>query len=42
MRTTLSYEALGSRILVTTRGEKVASSMRSEVHLIKQLGEDEC
>jgi len=40
--TSLSYGAPGSRILVTTRGEKVASSMRSEVHLLKQLREDEC
>ncbi|KAK8469873.1 hypothetical protein PHAVU_004G008740 [Phaseolus vulgaris] len=42
VRTPLSYGAPRSRILVTTRGEKVASSMRSEVHLLKQLGEDEC
>ncbi|KAK8469876.1 hypothetical protein PHAVU_004G008981, partial [Phaseolus vulgaris] len=42
VRTPLSYGAPGSRILVTTRGEKVASSMRSEVHLLKQLREDEC
>nr|AAO62731.1 truncated NBS-LRR resistance-like protein isoform JA73 [Phaseolus vulgaris] len=42
VRTPLSYGAPGSRILVTTRSEKVASSMRSEVHLLKQLGEDEC
>ncbi|ESW22946.2 hypothetical protein PHAVU_004G008620 [Phaseolus vulgaris] len=42
VRTPLSYGAPGSRILVTTRGEKVASSMRSEVHILKQLGEDEC
>nr|XP_007150946.1 hypothetical protein PHAVU_004G008000g [Phaseolus vulgaris]ESW22940.1 hypothetical protein PHAVU_004G008000g [Phaseolus vulgaris] len=42
VRTPLSCGAPGSRILVTTRGEKVASSMRSEVHLLKQLGEDEC
>nr|ACJ22811.1 NBS-LRR type putative disease resistance protein CNL-B8 [Phaseolus vulgaris]ACZ74686.1 CNL-B8 [Phaseolus vulgaris] len=42
VQTPLSYGALGSRILVTTRGEKVASSMRSEVHLLKQLREDEC
>nr|ACJ22821.1 NBS-LRR type putative disease resistance protein CNL-J9 [Phaseolus vulgaris] len=42
VRTPLSYGAPGSRILVTTRGEKVASSMRSEVHLLKQLDEDEC
>ncbi|ESW22913.1 hypothetical protein PHAVU_004G005600 [Phaseolus vulgaris] len=42
VRTPLSYGAPGSRILVTTRNEKVASSMRSEVHLLKQLGKDEC
>ncbi|KAK8469871.1 hypothetical protein PHAVU_004G008680 [Phaseolus vulgaris] len=42
VRTPLSYGAPRSRILVTTRNEKVASSMRSEVHLLKQLGEDEC
>ncbi|KAK8469858.1 hypothetical protein PHAVU_004G007900 [Phaseolus vulgaris] len=42
VRTPLRYGAPGSRILVTTRSEKVASSMRSEVHLLKQLGKDEC
>ncbi|XP_068501334.1 putative disease resistance RPP13-like protein 1 [Phaseolus vulgaris] len=42
VQTPLSYGAPGSRILVTTRGEKVASSMRSEVHLLKQLRKDEC
>nr|ACZ74653.1 CNL-B28 [Phaseolus vulgaris] len=42
VRTPLSCGAPGSRILVTARSEKVASSMRSEVHLLKQLGEDEC
>nr|XP_007150950.1 hypothetical protein PHAVU_004G008400g [Phaseolus vulgaris]ESW22944.1 hypothetical protein PHAVU_004G008400g [Phaseolus vulgaris] len=42
VRTPLSYRAPGSRILVTTRSEKVASNMRSKVHHIKQLGEDEC
>ncbi|KAK8469915.1 hypothetical protein PHAVU_004G009527 [Phaseolus vulgaris] len=42
VRTPLSYGAPGSKILVTARSEKVASSMRSEVHLLKQLGEDEC
>ncbi|KAK8469932.1 hypothetical protein PHAVU_004G013100 [Phaseolus vulgaris] len=42
VRTPLSYGAPGSRILVTTRGEKVASSMRSEVHFLKTLREDEC
>ncbi|ESW22953.1 hypothetical protein PHAVU_004G008900 [Phaseolus vulgaris] len=42
VQTPLSYGAPGSRILVTTRVEKVASSMRSEVHLLKILREDEC
>nr|XP_007150945.1 hypothetical protein PHAVU_004G007900g [Phaseolus vulgaris]ESW22939.1 hypothetical protein PHAVU_004G007900g [Phaseolus vulgaris] len=42
VRTPLSYGAPGSKILVTARSEKVASSMRSEVHLLKQLGKDEC
>ncbi|XP_027915942.1 putative disease resistance protein At3g14460 [Vigna unguiculata] len=42
VRTPLSYGAPGSRILVTTRAEKVASNMRSEVHRLKQLQEDEC
>ncbi|WVZ15930.1 hypothetical protein V8G54_013496 [Vigna mungo] len=42
VRTPLSYGAPGSRILVTTRIEKVASNMRSEVHHLKQLEEDEC
>jgi len=42
VRTPLSYGDPGSRILVTTRGENVASNMRSKVHLLEQLGEDEC
>ena len=42
VRTPLSYGAPGSRILVTTRREKVASNMRSEVHRLKQLEEEEC
>ncbi|XP_014502938.1 putative disease resistance RPP13-like protein 1 [Vigna radiata var. radiata] len=42
VRTPLSYGAPGSRILVTTRAERVASNMRSEVHRLKQLEEDEC
>nr|ACJ22820.1 NBS-LRR type putative disease resistance protein CNL-J3 [Phaseolus vulgaris] len=42
VRTPLSYGAPGSRILVTTRGEDVASNMKSIVHRLKQLGEDEC
>ncbi|XP_047152432.1 putative disease resistance protein RGA3 [Vigna umbellata] len=42
VRTPLSYGAPGSRIIVTTRAERVASNMRSEVHSLKQLEEDEC
>ena len=42
VQTPLSYGAPGSRILVTTRGEKVASNMMSEVHRLKQLEEEEC
>ncbi|WVZ14979.1 hypothetical protein V8G54_012545 [Vigna mungo] len=42
VRTPLSYGAPGSRIIVTTRAERVASNMRSEVHRLKQLEEDEC
>nr|ACJ22822.1 NBS-LRR type putative disease resistance protein CNL-J5 [Phaseolus vulgaris] len=42
VRTPLSYGTPGSRILVTTRGENVASNMKSKVHRLKQLGEDEC
>ncbi|ESW23318.1 hypothetical protein PHAVU_004G036700 [Phaseolus vulgaris] len=42
VRTPLSYGVQGSRILVTTRGEKVASNMKSKVHRLKLLGEDEC
>ncbi|WVZ14978.1 hypothetical protein V8G54_012544 [Vigna mungo] len=42
VRTPLSYGAPGSRILVTTRIEKVASNMRCEVHHLKQLEENEC
>jgi len=34
--------APGSRILLTTRDEKVASVMQSKVHRLKQLQEDEC
>jgi len=41
VQTPLSYGAPGSRILVTTRGEKVASIMRSKVHHLKQLEENE-
>ncbi|XP_027922471.1 putative disease resistance protein At3g14460 [Vigna unguiculata] len=42
VQTPLSYGAPGSRILVTTRGEKVASIMRSKVHRLKQLKKDIC
>ncbi|XP_027925290.1 putative disease resistance RPP13-like protein 1 [Vigna unguiculata] len=42
VRTPLSCGAPGSRIIVTTRGEKVASNMMSEVHRLKQLEEEEC
>ncbi|KOM56826.1 hypothetical protein LR48_Vigan10g271800 [Vigna angularis] len=42
VRTPLCHGAPGSRILVTTRVEKVASNMRSKVHHLKQLEEDEC
>ncbi|XP_047175439.1 putative disease resistance protein At3g14460 [Vigna umbellata] len=42
VRTPLSYGAPESRILVTTRIEKVASNMRSEVYHLKELEEDEC
>jgi len=42
VRTPLNYGAPGSKILVTTRGEKVASIMRSKVHRLKHLEEDEC
>ncbi|ESW15899.1 hypothetical protein PHAVU_007G112200 [Phaseolus vulgaris] len=42
VRTPLTYGATGSRILVTTRDEKVASNMQYKVHHLKQLQEDEC
>jgi len=42
VQTPLRYGAPGSRIIVTTRGEKVASNMKSKVHRLKQLEEDEC
>ncbi|XP_014502954.1 putative disease resistance RPP13-like protein 1 [Vigna radiata var. radiata] len=42
VQTPLSYAAPGSKILVTTRDEKVASNMQSKVHRLKQLREDEC
>jgi len=41
VRTPLSYGAPGSRILVTTRSENVASNMKSKVHRLKQLEKDE-
>ncbi|CAJ1946721.1 unnamed protein product [Sphenostylis stenocarpa] len=42
VRTPLSYGAQGSRILVTTRSKKVTSNMRSEVHWLGKLQEDDC
>nr|ACJ22815.1 NBS-LRR type putative disease resistance protein CNL-B18 [Phaseolus vulgaris]ACZ74714.1 CNL-B18 [Phaseolus vulgaris] len=42
VRTPLSYGAPGSKILVTTREEKVASNMSSKVHRLKQLRKEEC
>ncbi|KAL2335691.1 hypothetical protein Fmac_016904 [Flemingia macrophylla] len=43
VQTPLNYGAEGSRILVTTRSEKVASTMRSnKVHYLQQLQEDQC
>ncbi|KAK8464391.1 hypothetical protein PHAVU_011G198100 [Phaseolus vulgaris] len=38
----LGFGAQGSRILVTTRSEKVAFTMRSEKHHLKVLKEDYC
>jgi len=38
----LGFGAQGSRILVTTRSEKVAVTMRSEEHHLKVLKEDYC
>ncbi|XP_017413244.1 putative disease resistance RPP13-like protein 1 [Vigna angularis] len=38
----LGFGVQGSRILVTTRSKEVASTMRSEVHSLKQLHEDHC
>jgi len=40
VRTPLSYGAPGSRILLTTRGEKVASNIMSKMHRLKQLEEE--
>ena len=43
VQTPLNYGAPGSRILVTTRSEKVASTVRScKVHRLKQLQENRC
>ncbi|RDY11162.1 putative disease resistance RPP13-like protein 1, partial [Mucuna pruriens] len=43
VQTPLNYGAQGSRILVTTRSGKVASTMRSKkVHHLEQLQEDHC
>ncbi|KAL2335056.1 hypothetical protein Fmac_016269 [Flemingia macrophylla] len=43
VQTPLNYGAPGSRILVTTRSEKVAFTMRSsKVHQLKQLQEEHC
>ncbi|XP_014492654.1 putative disease resistance RPP13-like protein 1 [Vigna radiata var. radiata] len=38
----LVFGSQGSRILVTTRSEKVADAMRSEKHLLQVLKEDYC
>ncbi|KAL2581598.1 hypothetical protein AAZV13_15G194400 [Glycine max] len=38
----LVYGAQGSKILVTTRSEEVASTMRSKEHKLEQLQEDYC
>ncbi|XP_047150305.1 putative disease resistance RPP13-like protein 1 [Vigna umbellata] len=38
----LVFGGQGSRILVTTRSEKVAVTMRSEKHLLQALKEDHC
>jgi len=42
VQTPLSCGAPGSRILVTTRDEKVAFNMQSKVHRLNQLLEEEC
>ncbi|KAL2335655.1 hypothetical protein Fmac_016868 [Flemingia macrophylla] len=43
VQTPLKYGALGSKILVTTRSEKVASTVRScKVHQLKQLKQEHC
>jgi len=38
----LMFGVQGSMIVVTTRSKEVASTMRSEVHSLKQLQEDDC
>ncbi|XP_027909297.1 putative disease resistance protein At3g14460 [Vigna unguiculata] len=38
----LGFGATGSRLLVTTRSEKVAVTMRSEKHLLQVIKEDDC
>ena len=38
----LVFGAQGSRIIATTRSKEVASTMRSEEHLLEQLQEDHC
>ncbi|KAL5148136.1 putative disease resistance RPP13-like protein 1 [Glycine soja] len=38
----LDFGAQGSKILITTRSKKVASTMRSKEHHLKQLQEDYC
>ena len=42
MQKPLVFGGQGSRILVTTRSEKVAVTMRSEKHLLKPLRKDYC
>ncbi|RDY05029.1 putative disease resistance RPP13-like protein 1, partial [Mucuna pruriens] len=43
LQTPLNYGARGSKILVTTRSEKVASTMRANnIHHIEQLQNDHC
>ncbi|KAJ7982307.1 Disease resistance protein [Quillaja saponaria] len=43
LRTPFSYGAPGSKILVTTRSERVALTMRSaQIHHLKELTEEDC
>nr|KYP51605.1 Putative disease resistance RPP13-like protein 1 [Cajanus cajan] len=43
LQTPLSYGAQGSKIVVTTRDMKVASTVRSnKIHLLRQLQDDHC